>query len=128
VIVDTSALLAVVFQEAGFEGILERMEEASALAAGTPTLAVTGMILHDRLGGRANGLLERIVDELEIQEIPFTESHWREAVEAYRRYGRGRHPAALDAGDCLTYAVGRVAGEAILFTSETRSGAPERDS
>jgi ribonuclease VapC len=119
-IVDTSAFLAVVFREPGFERILEQMEEASVLAAGTPTLAETGMILHDRLGGRALGLLERIVDELEIQELPFTESHWREAVDAYRRYGKGRHPAALDVGDCMTYAVGRTAGEAILFMNDLR--------
>jgi len=126
-IVDTSAFLTIVFQEAGFEEILHRMDRAPVLAAGTPTLAETGMILHDRLGSRAHGLLERIVDELEIQEIPFTESHWRDAVEAYRRYGKGRHPAALDAGDCMTYAVGRAAGGPILFTNEASAGGGRPD-
>jgi ribonuclease VapC len=122
VIVDTSALLAVVFREPGFEDVLGRMEAAIALAAGTPTLAETAIVLHDRLGERAHGLLERILDELEIQAIPFGETHWREAVEAYRRYGEGRHPAALDLGDCLTYAVARLAGEPILFTGPARGG------
>ena len=58
-IVDTSALLAVVFREPGFEDVLRRMEAAIALAAGTPTLAETAIVLHDRLGERAHGILDR---------------------------------------------------------------------
>ncbi|NIP57737.1 MAG: PIN domain-containing protein, partial [Gemmatimonadetes bacterium] len=65
-IVDASALLAVVFQEPGFEEILERMTEGPPVAAGAPTLAETGIVLHARLGAEAPGLLERILDELGI--------------------------------------------------------------
>lgn len=117
-IVDASALLAVVFQEPGFEEILERMTEGPPVAAGVPTLAETGIVLHARLGGEAPGLLERMLDELGIQEIPFGEVHWREAVDAYRRFGRGRHEAHLNFGDCLTYATARLAGEPLLFVGE----------
>src|SRR5690606_12537808 len=103
VILDASALLAIVFREAGFEGLLERIRQAPAVAAGTPTLAETGIVLHARLGERSRGLLERLLDELEVEEVPFGEVHWREAVDAYRRFGKGRHAAALNFGDCLTY-------------------------
>jgi ribonuclease VapC len=51
-----------------------------------------------------------------VQEIPFGEIHWREAVEAFRRFGRGRHPAALNFGDCLTFATAQLTGQALLFT------------
>ena len=117
-ILDTSALLAIVFREPGFEDLLERIRRAPAVAAGAPTLAETGIVLHARLGERSRGLLERLLDELREQEIPFGEVHWREAVEAYRRYGKGRHPAGLNFGDCLTYATARLTGEPLLFTGE----------
>jgi ribonuclease VapC len=92
--------------------------EAQAVAAGDPTLAETGIVLHARLGSGVNGLLERMLDELGIDEIPFGEIHWREAVDAYRRFGRGQHPAGLNFGDCLTYAAARLTGEPLLFVGE----------
>jgi ribonuclease VapC len=61
-------------------------------------------------------MLERLLDEFAIEEIPFGEVHWRETVDAYRRYGKGRHAAALNFGDCMTYAVAKLAGEPLLFT------------
>jgi ribonuclease VapC len=114
-IVDSSALLAIVFREDGWDALVERLESSSA-AAGTPTLAETGIVLQARLGKNADGLLERLLDELSIQEVPFGEIHWREAVEAYRRFGKRRHPAALNFGDCMTYAVARLSAEPLLYT------------
>jgi ribonuclease VapC len=116
VIVDTSALLAIVFREKGWESLLDRIRSASVVAAGAPTLAETGIVLQGRLGAAADGLLERLLDELDVQEVAVGEIHWREAVDAYRRYGRNRHPAALNFGDCLTYAVAQLTGEPLLFT------------
>jgi ribonuclease VapC len=80
------------------------------------TLAETGIVLHARIGESARGMLERFLDEFAVQEISFGEIHWREAVEAFRRFGRGRHPEALTFGDCLTYATTRLTGEPLLFT------------
>lgn len=117
-IVDSSALLAIVFQEDGFEELLQRILAEDACAAGAPTLAETGIVLQARLGEASYGVLERLLDELAVREIPFGEIHWREAVEAYRRFGRGRHPASLNFGDCLTYAVARLTGEPLLFVGE----------
>ncbi len=114
-IVDSSAIVAIVFKESGYEDLLSRMESAAVAAAGAPTLAETGIVLSARLGELAVGLLERLLDELEIQEIPFGELHWRESVEAYRRFGKGRHPASLNFGDCMTYAVASLTGEPLLF-------------
>jgi ribonuclease VapC len=118
VIVDSSALLAIVFREEGHELLVEKLAAADAPAAGTPTLAETGIVLRARLGDAADGLLERILDEFAVQEIPFGEIHWREAVEAYRRFGKGRHAAGLNFGDCMTYAVARLTGEPLLYTGE----------
>jgi ribonuclease VapC len=117
-IVDSSALLAVIFREPGYEAILHRLGSAELVAAGTPTLAQTGIVLHARLGPDAAGLLERFLDEFAIQEIPFGELHWREAVDAFRRYGRGRHAARLNFGDCMTYATAALSGEPLLFVGD----------
>jgi ribonuclease VapC len=56
-----------------------------------------------------------MLEEFNIDEVPFDEQHWRAAVTAFRRFGRGRHPAQLNFGDCLTYAVAKLAGEPLLF-------------
>lgn len=117
-IIDASAILAIVFREPGFKEILQRIEEAPVVAAGTPTLTETAMVLHARLGDASRGLLERLLDELQILEIPFGEIHWREAVDAFRRFGKGRHPAALNFGDCMAYATAQLSGESLLFTGE----------
>jgi ribonuclease VapC len=118
VILDSSALLAIIFREPGHDRLLERIEADPAVAAGCPTLAETGIVLQARLGERADGLLERVLDELGVQEIAFGEIHWREAVDAYRRYGKGRHMANLNFGDCMTYAVAQLAGEPLLFVGD----------
>ena len=120
-IVDSSAIVAIVFKQPGYEELLSRMESAPTTAAGAPTLAETGIVLSARLGELADELLERLIDELEIQEIPFGELHWRESVEAYRRFGKGRHPASLNFGDCMTYAVATLTAEPLLFVGRNFS-------
>lgn len=87
-IVDTSALLAIVFREPAAETMLEKLQAAPGVAIGAPTAAEAGIVLQARLGARASGLLERLLDELAIQEISFNEIHWREAVAAWQRYGK----------------------------------------
>jgi ribonuclease VapC len=83
---------------------------------GTPTLAETGLVLAARLRRDPRDLVVRLLDEFSITEIPFGDEHWKEAVEAYLRFGKGRHKAQLNFGDCLTYAVARLAAEPLLFT------------
>jgi ribonuclease VapC len=117
-IVDASAILAVIFREPGYDALLVKLQSAEAVAVGAPTLAEAGIVLHARLGNASRGLIERILDELSIQEIPFGEVHWREAVDAFRRFGKGRHPAGLNFGDCLTYAAAKLSGEPLLFIGE----------
>jgi ribonuclease VapC len=118
VIVDSSVLLAIVFRERGFERLLRAIDESPAVGVGTPTLTETAIVLYARLGDNAKGLLERLLDELGVEEIPFGELHWREAADAFRRFGKGRHPAGLNFGDCMSYAVASLAGEPLLFTGE----------
>jgi ribonuclease VapC len=118
VIVETSALVAVVLQEPGYRRLLEAMAAAPARGIGTPSLAEAGLVLSSRLGRDAEPLLTRLLEQLDVVPVAFGEQHWAEAVRAFRRFGRGRHPARLNFGDCLSYAVARLADEPLLFVGD----------
>ena len=115
-IVDSSALVAITFREPGHAELIAKMTAAPSAGIGTPTLAETGLVLSWRLQQDPRDLLIRMLNEFGIEEVPFGEAHWREAISAYLRFGKGRHKAQLNFGDCLTYAVARLADEPLLFT------------
>jgi len=116
VIIDTSALVAITFAEPGHQNLIAKLAGAPSAGIGTPTLAETGLVLASRLGRDPRDLVIRLLDEFSIEQIPFGAQHWREAVDAYLRFGKGRHKAQLNFGDCLTYAIARLANEPLLFT------------
>lgn len=113
-ILDTSALVALILREEGHEGLRAAAGASPRNGVGTATLVETGIVLHARIGGVARTALERLLDDAEIEPIPFTERHWPVALRAFARYGKGRHPAALNLGDCFSYATASVAGEPLL--------------
>jgi ribonuclease VapC len=118
-IVDTSALMAVVLRQPGHDMVIAKLAAPSAVAGiGTPTVAELGIVLSARLRIDARSHVTDLLDRLDITEVPFGEAHWREAIDAYGRFGRGRHPAALNYGDCLTYAVARLANEPLLYVGD----------
>jgi ribonuclease VapC len=115
-ILDSSAVVAVALREPGADRVLAAMSAAPALGIGAPTLVETTIVLSARLGRDARGLVGRFVLEAEVAVVPFTDAHFGTALEAWLRFGRGRHPAGLNFGDCLAYATARVAGEPLLYT------------
>jgi len=116
-IVDASALVAIVLREPGWEALVDALA-ASPSGAGAPTLAEAGLVLTAKLGPRGRSLLARLVQEARIAVVPFTDEHWPIAIQAYARFGKGRHPAGLNFGDCLTYAVASLAGQPLLYVGE----------
>ncbi len=117
-IVDSSAIVAIFFQEPGFERLLNKLADASEIGIGTPTLVETGIVLSARLGHDARGLLARFLEETNMVTIPFTEAHFGVAIGAWIKYGKGRHSAKLNYGDCLSYAVAKLAGMPLLFVGD----------
>jgi ribonuclease VapC len=114
VIVDSSALVAILLREPDHASLREALTSADHVGVGAPTLVETSIVLSARLGLAGKTLLARLVQEAEIDIVAFTAEHWTVAADAYVRYGKGRHPAALNFGDCLTYAASTVAGEPLL--------------
>jgi ribonuclease VapC len=113
-IVDCSAIVAVVREEDDRHLLLDQFARASRIGIGAPTLVETGIVLESRLGVSARTLLARVLGEIGIVTVPFGDDHARVAIEAFARYGKGRPPAGLNYGDCMTYATAAVAGEPLL--------------
>jgi ribonuclease VapC len=118
VIVDSSAVVSILLRQAGHEALLDRLETGSEAGIGAPTVVETGIVLVARLGIVGKTLLARFLDEASLTVIRFTADHWPVAVDAYIRYGKGRHPAALNFGDCLTYAVCRLSDQPLLYVGD----------
>ncbi|MEE8585354.1 MAG: type II toxin-antitoxin system VapC family toxin [Acidobacteriota bacterium] len=114
-IVDSSALLAIVFREPGFEGLVGKLRQSGSTGIGTPTLTETGIVLTARLRNDPRGLMARMLQEFRITPVPFGEPHWREALSAFERFGKGRHPARLNFGDCMSYSTAKLARQPLLF-------------
>jgi ribonuclease VapC len=115
VILDTSAILAILFKEPGFEELLPKLDRAPRRGVGSPTLLEAVMVLSSRpVSQPPVTVLTGFLQQFEVATVPFGESHWQVAAEAFQRFGKGRHPAALNYGDCFSYATARLAGEPLL--------------
>lgn len=117
-IVDSSAIVAIFLQELGYEILINKLSETDRVGIGAPTLVECGIVLSARLDQDARGLLERFLREANIVTVPFTDEHFGVAIGAWRKYGKGRHSAALNFGDCLTYAVAKLANMPLLFIGD----------
>lgn len=117
-IVDSSAIVAILLGQPGHEPLVDVLAEAGSGAVGGPTLAETGVVLVARLGVTGKSLLARFVQEAGLDTVPVGGEHWTVAVDAFTRFGKGRHPAGLNFGDCLTYALARVADEPLLCVGD----------
>jgi ribonuclease VapC len=115
-ILDTSAIISLLLEEPGSVRILDALEKSVATGVGSPTLTETGIVLARRVGSGWENALEDFLDEYRVEEISFDRLHWREATLAYRRFGKSWHPARLNFGDCMSYAVARIAGRPLLCT------------
>jgi ribonuclease VapC len=117
-ILDSSAVVAILLREPGFELLLEKLSSDSTAGIGSSTLVETSIVMSARLKGDARGLLSRFLSEASVVTIPFGDVHWGSAVDAWLRYGRGRHRANLNFGDCLAYATAKVAGQPLLCVGD----------
>jgi ribonuclease VapC len=117
-VLDSAAVVAIHLREPGHESPIDRIEAAEVVVVGVPTLLETAIVLTARLGQDARPLVFTFLRRLEAEVVPFNEEHVDTAATAFIRFGRGRHPAALNFGDCMSYAAASVAGMPLLFTGE----------
>ena len=117
-ILDSSAIVAILFREPGFETLLDKLERSASPAVGVPALTEAAIVVSARLRRDARSLLARFLAQGDIAAVAFGEEHYGTAVEAWLRFGKGRHKAALNFGDCMAYAIAKVAGQPLLCTGD----------
>jgi ribonuclease VapC len=117
-IIDTSALLAVLFDEPDGPALLRRIAEAPIRLMSSAN-AVEAWIVADRHANPAKGpALDALLETLGIDIVPVTVQHARLARTAYHTYGKGRHPAGLNFGDCFAYALAKATDLPLLFKGD----------
>jgi ribonuclease VapC len=117
VLLDSSALVALVMAEDSARAVFDAISDVPTRAVGAPSLVETAMILDGRravASSSAMSDLTLVMALFEIAVLPFGQDHWPVAWAAFLRYGKGRHPAGLNFGDCLTYAVAKLSGLPLL--------------
>jgi len=114
-VIDTSAVIACLFSEPECDAFAEAIDADPVRLISMVGFIEASMVLLGRK--RAEGLsdLRAFLDDGEIQRVAVDARQADLAVDAFRRFGRGRHPAALNIGDCFAYALAKATGEKLLF-------------
>jgi ribonuclease VapC len=118
-IVDTSAIVAVVLGESHSERLSEILSDEGVRKMSAATAVEVNAVLTRRLRPEDQRRVERLIDVWEIELVPFDAEQAGIASQAYRDFGRGSgHPAGLNLGDCFSYALASVTGEPLLFVGD----------
>jgi ribonuclease VapC len=113
-VIDTSALLAIFLAEPERKPFLESILQAETRMISAANLLETGIVLEARRGEAAGREFDLFVVRANLQVASVDGEQAEIARSAWRKYGKGRHPAALNFGDCLAYALARALGEPLL--------------
>lgn len=114
-VIDTSALMAVLLQEPDAARIAQALESAASRLLSAATLLEASIVLESRKGEAGGRELDLLLYRGEIEVVPVDQDQAEAARVAWRRFGKGRHPAALNYGDCFAYALARTRGLPLLF-------------
>lgn len=118
---DASAIVAIIAREADGAALLARLGQATAVFA-SPLVVYESALGLARIGNmsiaHAQTLLDRFFGEIDAEVVPITAEHGRLAVAAFERFGKGRHAAALNLGDCFAYACAQQLDEPLLFKGD----------
>jgi ribonuclease VapC len=118
VFVDTSAIVAIILDERDASALADALESAERRLTSPAVRLETCMVLTSRLDLpplAAQDLFDDFISQSEVSEFSLDERIGRLAVECFERYGKGRHPAQLNFGDCLSYACAKAHGAVLLF-------------
>jgi ribonuclease VapC len=115
VTLDTSAILAVLLDEPERAEFVSRIEQADRRLVSAMSVLEAAMVLEGRMGDDAGHDLDLFIRRAALEVVPFDDEQLGHARSAFRRYGKGRHTAGLNFGDCASYALAQWSGEPLLF-------------
>ena len=113
-VVDTSAIVAILFSEPGSDEIQRKLEESPSVMSAA-TRVELGIVIEAKAGPGGTQLLEELLARVGVQVIAVDVDLAAEALVCWRRFGKGRHAAGLNFGDTFSYALARRTGQPLLF-------------
>jgi len=117
-VIDTSAIVAIFFNEPDAVSYRERIADDPIRLISAATLLETAMVIEGRFGEAGGAELDLWLHKAAIEVVNVSAEAADQARRAWRRYGKGRHPAALNYGDCFSYALAALSGEPLLFKGD----------
>jgi ribonuclease VapC len=114
-VIDTSALVAILQNEPERRKFNEAIEATETRSMSTASFVETSIILESRFGADGVRDLDLFISKAQISLVCVDEDHAHLARDGFRKYGKGRHPAGLNYGDCFSYALARSRDEPLLF-------------
>lgn len=117
-VIDTSAILAILGMEAEAARLAEAIESDTTRLISAATVVEAGLVIESRYGPAGGRELDLLISRAAMSVEPVTSEQADIAREAWRRFGKGRHSAGLNFGDCFTYALARSTGEPVLFKGD----------
>jgi ribonuclease VapC len=114
-VIDTSAIAAILFDEPERADFIAKIVTAPVRLISAPTLLECQIVVEARKGERGRAKLALFMYESELTVVAFDQTQVDFASLAWRRYGKGRHAAGLNYGDCFAYALAKATGEPLLF-------------
>jgi ribonuclease VapC len=114
-IVDTSAMVAILYREAEARSFVERIRTADACRISVATYVELSMVVESQLGPDGMRQAEAFLRRAGVTVEPVTIEHGELARQAFLDFGKGRHRAGLNFGDCFAYALAKATGEPLLF-------------
>ena len=114
-VIDSSALLAIIFEESDASAYTSAILSSATRTISAATLVETSMVSMRLRTPDPVALLDKLIDRFEIIIVPVDREQAMLAREAFRRFGKGRHKAGLNFGDCFSYALAKQNGEPLLF-------------
>ena len=117
-IVDTSAITAILFGEAEEDRFLDALVAAPKVRISAATLVEATMVIEGRGGTDMGDVIDSLLAEMGAEICPVTAETARIARDGWRRFGKGNHPAKLNLGDCFAYALAVERGEPLLFKGD----------
>ena len=117
-ILDTSALLAVLFGEKDAEAYAQAISQAEICRISATTFVEVSIVVESQTGDAGSRQWDSFFRTAGINIEPVTEEHAHAARQAWSDFGKGRHAAGLNFGDCFSYALAKVSGEPLLFKGQ----------
>jgi ribonuclease VapC len=117
-VIDTSAIVAILFGEPEAEIFAEAIERDAVRLISAASVLAAAIVVESELGDAGARELDLLLYKAGITVAPFSPDHLAAARHAFRVFGKGRHAAALNFGDCFSYALSKSTGEPLLFKSE----------